>query len=127
VRLVTSGPYAYTQNPLYLGRLLILTGLGIAARAPFYVNLAAMAIGYAIFFFYYMPRKLRVEGGRLARLHGADFEAYHKAVPILFPFAGRYPAASRDRWSFGQMARNQEPLVAGGLLIVLGLLYTRIV
>ncbi len=32
VRLVTSGPYARTQCPLYLGRLLILTGLGLAAH-----------------------------------------------------------------------------------------------
>lgn len=125
VRLVTSGPYAYTQNPLYLGRLLILTGLGIAARGPAYVNLVALAIGYAIFFFYYMPRKLRVEGGRLARLHGSDFEAYHGAVPILFPSARRYPAASRDPWSFRRMALNQEPLVAGGLLIVLGILFVK--
>lgn len=122
VRLITSGPYAYTQNPLYLGRLLILTGLGIAARGPAYVNLVALALGYAVFFLYYMPRKLRVEGGRLARLHGAGFEAYHHAVPILFPAMRRYPAASRERWSFRQAVRNQEPLVLAGLLVVLGVL-----
>ncbi len=69
VRLITSGPYAYTQNPLYLGRLMILTGLAIAARTPGYLNLVALALGYGVFFLYYIPRKLRVEGGRLARLH----------------------------------------------------------
>jgi protein-S-isoprenylcysteine O-methyltransferase Ste14 len=126
VRLITSGPYAYTQNPLYLGRLLILTGLGIAARQEAYLNLLALAIGYAIFFFYYIPRKLRVEGARLARLHGAQFEAYHRAVPILFPSTQRYAAAGAERWSFPQMVRNQEPLVAAGLFLVLGLLTWRL-
>ena len=125
VRLVTSGPYAYTQNPLYLGRLLILTGVGIAARAPGYINLVALGFGYAVFFLYYMPRKLRVEGDRLARLHGAGFEAYHRSVPILIPAPRRYPGASRDSWSFRQMVRNQELLVLTGVLLVLLLLSHR--
>jgi len=121
VRLVTSGPYAHTQNPLYLGRLLILTGLAIAARTEAYVNLLALAIGYSVFFFYYIPRKLRVEGGRLARLHGAAFEEYNRSVPILIPCQRRY-AGGRERWSFSLMVRNQEPLVILAILLVLGLL-----
>lgn len=121
VRLITSGPYAYTQNPLYLGRLLILTGLGIAARTEAYLNLVALVIGYAIFFFYYIPRKLRVEGARLARLHGPAFETYHRSVPILLPSLRRYPGGA-ERWSFRQMLRNQEPLVVLGVALVLGLL-----
>ena len=31
--LATSGPYAYTRNPLYLGTLLVAAGLAIAARS----------------------------------------------------------------------------------------------
>lgn len=121
VRLVTSGPYAHTQNPLYLGRLLILTGLAIAARMDGYLNLIALAAGYAVFFFYYIPRKLRVEGGRLARLHGAAFEEYHRSVPILLPRLRPYPGG-RETWSFGRMVRNQEPLVVGGIVLVLAVL-----
>jgi len=120
-RLVTSGPYAYTQNPLYLGRLLILTGLAVAARNEGRWNLAALAAGYAVFFLYYLPRKLRVEGARLARLHGPAFEAYHARVPILFPGLRRYPG-EKLAWSFGRMVRNQEPLVIGGLLVVFAFL-----
>ena len=121
VRLVTSGPYEWTQNPLYLGRLLILTGLGIAARTKWHVNLVLLALGYAVFFFYYIPRKLRVEGGRLARLHGAAFEAYHRSVPILFPGLRRHPG-DRQAWSFDLMVRNQEPLVLTGIVLVLAIL-----
>ena len=121
IRLITSGPYAYTQNPLYLGRLLILTGLALAAPVKGHLNLVLLALGYTVFFLYYMPRKLRVEGGRLARLHGAAFEAYHRSVPILFPGLRRYPG-DRDAWSFGLMVRNQEPLVLAGIALVLALL-----
>ena len=121
VRLITSGPYAYTQNPLYLGRLLILTGLALAAHVEGHLNLVLLALGYAVFFLYYMPRKLRVEGGRLARLHGAAFEAYHRSVPILIPSLRRYPG-DRDAWSFGLMVRNQEPLVLAGVTLVLAFL-----
>jgi len=121
VRLITSGPYAYTQNPLYLGRLLILTGLAISARTPGHLNLVALVAGYAVFFLYYIPRKLRVEGGRLARLHGSAFEAYRASVPVLFPTGRRY-AGARDPWSFRLMVRNQEPLVATGVALALALL-----
>ena len=121
VRLITSGPYAYTQNPLYLGRLMILTGLAIAARTQGYLNLVALAFGYAVFFVYYIPRKLRVEGGRLSRLHGPAFEEYRASVPVLFPSGHRYPGG-HAAWSFRLMVRNQEPLVAGGVILVLALL-----
>ena len=124
VRLITSGPYARTQNPLYLGRLLILTGIGVAARNEAYLNLVALGVGYLIFFVYYMPRKLRVEGDRLAGLHGAAFEAYRRSVPILFPSLRRYPGDA-TRWSFRRMVRNQEPLVALGLLLIFVLLALR--
>ena len=121
VKLITSGPYAYSQNPLYLGRLFILTGLALAARMEWHLNLVALAIGYAVFFFYYMPRKVRVEGDRLAALHGAAFEAYRREVPILFPTLRGY-RGDGTRWSFELMLRNQEPFVAAALVLLLGLL-----
>ncbi len=115
VRLATSGPYARTQNPLYLGRLLILTGLGLAATNPWGINYVALLVGYAVFFFYYIPRKLRVEGDRLARIHGESYERYRRSVPILLPSMRSFPG-ERASWSFAQMVRNQEPLVLLGLL-----------
>ncbi|HKN47676.1 MAG TPA: methyltransferase [Candidatus Polarisedimenticolia bacterium] len=57
-RLVTTGPYAYVQHPLYLGRLLIFTGLTIAARVETRLNTAILVAGYILFFIYYLPRTL---------------------------------------------------------------------
>jgi protein-S-isoprenylcysteine O-methyltransferase Ste14 len=122
VRLATAGPYAHTQNPLYLGRLLILTGLGIAARNEWGLNWVALAAGYAIFFLYYIPRKLRVEGARLERIHGEAFARYRASVPILFPSPQPYAGRGGERWSFAQMVRNQEPVVLLGLVVAFAFL-----
>lgn len=118
VELITSGPYRYTRNPLYLGRLLILTGLCIMARLPYYSNLIVLVLGCAIFFGYYLPRKERVEPERLRQTHGAAYERYFKAVPALFPSLRPYPDGATSGWSSDHMLRNREHWMVGFLLAV---------
>ncbi|HUM04280.1 MAG TPA: isoprenylcysteine carboxylmethyltransferase family protein [Terriglobales bacterium] len=38
-QLTTSGPYAYTRNPLYLGSLILAGGFALAARSPVILGL----------------------------------------------------------------------------------------
>lgn len=122
--LVTSGPYRFTRNPLYLGRLLIFTGLAIMAALPYALNWIALGIGYAVFFGYYLPRKERVEPARLAQVHGAAYEKYRHAVPALFPTLHPYPDAGATGWSSDRMLRNREHwMVIGLTAIVLFLLW----
>jgi protein-S-isoprenylcysteine O-methyltransferase Ste14 len=122
--LVTSGPYRFTRNPLYLGRLLIFTGLAIMAALPYGLNWIALAIGYAVFFGYYLPRKERVEPARLAEVHGAAYEQYRRAVPALFPTFRPYPDPGASGWSSDRMLRNREHwMVIGLTAIVLFLLW----
>jgi protein-S-isoprenylcysteine O-methyltransferase Ste14 len=124
--LVTSGPYAYTQNPLYLGRLLILVALGIMCKLPWGLNWIALALGLAGFFGYYMPRKLRVEGARLEGKHGERWSRYRHSVPVLLPSLSRYVQAERRSWSWGRMVRNREYLMVIGLGAIVGLLWFRL-
>lgn len=116
--LITSGPYRYTRNPLYLGRLLILTGLCVMSRLPYYANWMLLAIGYAIFFLYYMPRKERVEPARLRAVHGDEYDRYFKAVPALFPRFRPYASASNLGWSSDRMIRNREVWMVVGLVVI---------
>jgi protein-S-isoprenylcysteine O-methyltransferase Ste14 len=120
LELIDSGPYAFTQNPLYLGRLLILTGFCVMAKSPWLLNWLALALGYFVFFGYYIPRKLRVEGARLEKMHGPAFARYQSSVPILIPALRRYPGKTTP-WSLAKAVRNQEYLVLTGVLLVLGL------
>jgi hypothetical protein len=76
--LATTGPYAHTRNPLYLGSMLI--AFGFAAAAASWVILTALA---ALFAAIYVPT-IQGEEAYL-REHFAGFDAYARAVPRLLP------------------------------------------
>lgn len=77
-QLATSGPYAYTRNPLYLGSLILALGFALAAR-----NWWIAAVMTVMFFFIYLP-VIRGEEAYL-REHFPEFDAYTRQVPRLFP------------------------------------------
>jgi len=76
--LATSGPYAYTRNPLYLGSLLIGVGFAVAARS-WWVGLALVVMFFAI----YLP-VIRDEEAYL-REKFPEFEEYAQQVPRMLP------------------------------------------
>ena len=121
--LITSGPYAYTQNPLYLGRILMVTGFFIAVELPYHLEWVLLALAWAVFLGYYMPRKTRVEGRRLRSFHGAAWEDYNRSVPVLFPSLEPYPKSVRKPFSTRVLlGRNREYGMYLGLAIMLAIL-----
>jgi len=76
--LATSGPYAHTRNPLYLGSLLIGTGFAIAARS-WVVGALVVAMLFAI----YVP-VIRDEE-KFLRENFPEFEEYARRVPRMLP------------------------------------------
>jgi|ERR1035438_5579000 protein-S-isoprenylcysteine O-methyltransferase Ste14 len=76
--LATSGPYAYTRNPLYLGSLLIGFGFAVAARS-WWVGIVLVVMFFAI----YVP-VIRDEEAFL-RKKFAEFDEYARRVPRMWP------------------------------------------
>jgi protein-S-isoprenylcysteine O-methyltransferase Ste14 len=76
--LATSGPYAHTRNPLYLGSIILAIGFLIAAKS-WWLPLIAAAMLIAI----YVP-VIRSEEEFL-RTRFAEFDEYAAQVPRLFP------------------------------------------
>ncbi len=76
--LSTSGPYAYTRNPLYLGSLLIGIGFAVAARS-WWIGVILVAM----FFVIYVP-VIRSEEEFL-RAKFPEFEEYARRVPRILP------------------------------------------
>ncbi|HKQ62753.1 MAG TPA: isoprenylcysteine carboxylmethyltransferase family protein [Candidatus Polarisedimenticolaceae bacterium] len=118
VELITSGPYRYTRNPLYLGRLLIFVGLCLICSLPLAANWVVMLAGLAVFFGYYLPRKERVEPARLRQQHGAAYERYAQAVPALLPTLRPYAEGASTGWSSERMLRNREHWMVIGLTLI---------
>ncbi|MDP9161027.1 MAG: isoprenylcysteine carboxylmethyltransferase family protein [Acidobacteriota bacterium] len=83
--LATSGPYAYTRNPLYLGSLTMAVGFAIAARS-WWVS----ALMVVVFFAIYVPVILSEEAFLFERF--PEFEQYSRTVPRLVPriFSARF-------------------------------------
>lgn len=83
-QLVTSGPYALTRNPMYLGHLVFLVGLTLTTRSP----LSAAALVYLAPWF---RERAREDERRLRARFGSDFEDYCRRVPRWLP--GTAPAS----------------------------------
>lgn len=77
-RLVTSGPYARTRNPMYAGHLVFLAGLTVASGSP----LAAALLGWHVRWF---GRRVRRDEERLHAAFGPAYEAYVRQVPRWLP------------------------------------------
>jgi len=77
-QLATTGPYAYTRNPLYLGSLIIACGFALASRSWIVAGIAVLML-LAI----YIP-VIRSEEEFL-RARFPEFEDYCRNVPRLFP------------------------------------------
>ena len=105
--LATSGPYAYTRNPLYLGTLLVATGLAIASRS---VGLAVL-FG-AVFVLIYLP-VIELEEQHLRRLF-ANYAEYAERVHRLVP---RWPGGSDSQaFQWALYTRNQEYQALAGFI-----------
>jgi protein-S-isoprenylcysteine O-methyltransferase Ste14 len=76
--LTTTGPYAYTRNPLYLGSMLIAFGFAVAAHS-WWIALA-LAVLFALI---YWPT-IRAEEEFLSEKFSA-FTEYRRRVPRLIP------------------------------------------
>lgn len=107
--LTTTGPYAHTRNPLYLGSMLI--AFGFAGASGSWIIAIALVILFAII---YIPT-IQSEEAYL-RAHFPDFDSYARAVPRLLPrisparpsSAAPQEGADRGHFSPGLYRKHRE-------------------
>ena len=116
--LASTGPYAFTRNPLYFGSAVLATGFLLAGR-----SWLAVAIVAAYFLLFYSA-VMRREEQELRAHYGAAFDDYAARVPLFWP---RLTAADSPRAGFsGQLyRRNREYQAAIGALAGLLLLFAK--
>ena len=124
--LATTGPYAYTRNPLYLGSTLIAAGFVVAARNP-WIAVAALFMFLAI----YLPVIKAEETYLRSAFPGyADYAAH---VPRLLP----RPVAWRPdravvnedgpRFSSELYRKHREYQAALGSVLMIGALILKMI
>jgi protein-S-isoprenylcysteine O-methyltransferase Ste14 len=106
--LATTGPYARTRNPLYLGSAFLAAGFALAGRS--WLAGALVAAYFVIFY----PAVIRNEEEDLRARFGSAFSQYAARVPLFFPFwfGAKYEAGGgRNRpenFSWVQYQHNRE-------------------
>jgi protein-S-isoprenylcysteine O-methyltransferase Ste14 len=118
--LATTGPYAYTRNPLYLGSIIIAIGFIIAARNV-WIGVAALAM----FAFIYLPVITAEE--KYLRSTFPGYDRYASEVPrFLLRFTPYRAETARDdhspQFSSALYLRHREYNAALGAILMLGAL-----
>lgn len=117
--LTTSGPYAYTRNPLYLGSLIMAAGFAVAARSWWIV-----AVMLAMFAAIYIPVIAGEE--RYLRHTFPDYDDYARHVPRMLPRLTPY-GSQQSAYSSALYWKHREYQAILGCAAVLGVLVMKLV
>jgi protein-S-isoprenylcysteine O-methyltransferase Ste14 len=118
-QLTTSGPYAHTRNPLYLGSLIMAAGFAVAARNPWIV--ALMLLMFALI---YIPVIAGEE--RYLRQTFPEYDEYARHVPRMWPRVRRY-GSENGAYSSQRYWRHREYEAAIGCVVVLAILALKLI
>ena len=114
-QLATSGPYAFTRNPLYLGSVILAAGFSVAGHS--WISTLLLAAYLAIFY----PVVIRREQAELKAHYGEAFEEYSSRVPAFWPRLS--PAMpSTEKFSWPLYRKNREYEASIGLAVAMAIL-----
>ena len=116
--LTTSGAYAHTRNPLYLGSFFLAAGASISSGRLFFV--LVLLIGFPIV---HSPL-MRAEARRLEARFGTSYRKFAEEVPTFWPQLTSYTPSRPDARSFSwkrwwQIREYEAMLGTFGLLVIL--------
>ena len=117
--LTTTGPYAYTRNPLYLGSMLLAAGFALAARS-WWIALAILAM----FLLIYLPVVKDEEA--FLRTKFPEFEEYARQVPRFLPRLRHLPESAPAAFSRERYLRHREYNAPVGAAVMLAALVAKL-
>jgi protein-S-isoprenylcysteine O-methyltransferase Ste14 len=126
--LVTQGPFSMVRNPLYLGNVLIYTGIGIMSFT-FFPYLQIFGLFYFTFQYYCI---ILNEEEYLKNTYKDKFEIYLKSVSRFIPLKNRIPAEIQSNLKFDiksglkSESRSLQSITISSLLIIGYFLYKAI-
>lgn len=118
-RLVTSGPFAFTRNPLYVGNILIYLGIGIMSMALFpWLQIAAL-----LWFLFQYTMIVKEEETFLREKFGQEHADYCAKVPrFLFrltPYRSWNPVDIDWKAGWNSERRTLQAFAAATLILII--------
>ncbi len=120
--LVTQGPYSIVRNPLYIGNMMIYTGIGVMSNALFpYLQIAGL-----LFFLFQYYCIIHVEEFFLREKFGKVFELFTSSVNRFVPGFKPIPKEIDSQLEFNlskglkSEKRSIQAFLISALLIVAG-------
>lgn len=111
--LTTTGPYAYTRNPLYFGSLILAIGFVVASRSWWIALLITLLL-----FGIYLPVIKSEEEFLRSKFPG--FAEYERNVPRLFPrMRPSVSSANSFSWHLYWKHREYNAALGSGLIILI--------
>ena len=111
-QLVTTGPYAYVRNPLYLGNFLL--SLGICVISGVYWMIPIFLVGYI---FQYLPIIISEES-HLRKECGEIYDEYYANVPRFIPQIRPYAGRSEHDFSLRRAIKSERRTFVAIVLVI---------
>ena len=122
--LTTTGPYAHTRNPLYVGTFMLGIGVTVAGGSwPF-------VLVFLAFFAWVYTATIRKEAELLSEMYGEAYAEYAANVPLFVPRPTpyRFPGVnSQPEFSFERWSGNKEYEAWLGALAGFAALFVRMI
>jgi len=110
--LVTSGPFGFVRNPLYLGNFAIAGGVAVLSKVGWL--LWAMPLLFALQYAAIVAWEERV----LAQAFGEAYDDYRRGVRRWVPSPRRYRGAAGPAWAAGIAWRSERDTLVGLAAVV---------
>jgi len=110
-QLVTTGPYAYVRNPLYLGNFLL--SLGVCIISGVYWMILVLLLGYIL---QYLPIIL-AEEDYLRKECGKVYDEYFISVPRFIPRIRPYKNSSQHDFAIKRAVRGERRTLTSIVLV----------
>jgi len=115
--LATTGPYAFTRNPLYVFNTTMFIGFCVMGN-----NLIAALIASVLFLWIYVV-VIKIEANRMVDLFGESYTEWSKHVPLFIPRLTPWKDRAKKAYSFALMLGHKEPKHWFGTVVGLSIFY----
>ena len=115
--LCTSGPYRYTRNPLYIGNMIIYSGVVFIAGSLNILFTLIITWGFFTIQYYLI---INLEQNTLIDIFGNEYEKYINNVPKLFPRLRSWKNKDKYRpMKFSKTIKTEKRTLQNIILLIL--------